>query len=87
MSQFTAECLDTFLRNQGQLFRENVAADREEAAEFLEECMAETVSSIAEVRKWRDESGMDVSGMSDEELAGQAEVFPLPDGSYLIVEG
>ena len=46
MSQFTAECLDTFLRNQGQLFRENVAADREEAAEFLEECMAETVSSI-----------------------------------------
>ena len=25
--------------------------------------------------------------LSDEELAGQAEVFPLPDGSYLIVEG
>ena len=34
-----------------------------------------------------DEAGADVSGMSDEELEEAAEVFPIPDGRYLIVEG
>ena len=30
---------------------------------------------------------MDVDGMSDEELEESSEVFPLPGGGYLIVEG
>ena len=27
------------------------------------------------------------SGMSDEEILDASEIFPLPDGTYLIVEG
>ena len=45
------------------------------------------VDSIAEVRDYLDECGMDVEGLSDEELEEQAEVFALPSGRYLIVEG
>ena len=30
---------------------------------------------------------MDVTGLTDEEVADAAEVFALPDGTFLIVEG
>ena len=60
----------------------------EEAAEaFLEDCMAVVVESLAEVREYFEENGMDVDGMSEEELEEASEVFALPDGTYLIVEG
>ena len=59
-----------------------------EAAEaFLEDCMAVVVESLAEVREYFEENGMDVDGMSEEELEEASEVFALPDGTYLIVEG
>lgn len=54
---------------------------------FLEDCMAQVVDSIEEVREYLEESGADVEGMSDEELEDASEVFALPDGKYLIVEG
>ncbi len=87
MNEFKDEYLDAFLKNQGQLFDEPVADTYEEAEAFLEDCMAQVVSSLKEVRKWLDESGMDVEGLSDEELLEQSEVFRLPDGKFLIVEG
>ena len=87
MNEFSDECLDVFLMKQGQLFDEKVADTREEAEAFLEDSLAQVVPSLAAVRRWLDESGMDISGLSDEELEEQAEVFALPDGSYLIVEG
>lgn len=87
MNEFKDEYLDAFLKNQGQLFDERVADTYEEAEAFLEDCMAQVVSSLKEVRKWLDESGMDVEGLSDEELLEQSEVFRLPDGKFLIVEG
>ena len=59
----------------------------EEAEAFLEDCMAAVVESIEEVREYFEESGADVDGMSDEELEDASEVFALPDGTYLIVEG
>ena len=34
-----------------------------------------------------EEEGMDVDGMSMEEIEEAAEVFALPSGQYLIVEG
>ena len=49
--------------------------------------MAVVVDSLDEVREFFDEEGMDVDGMSDEELEEASEVFVLPDGRYLIVEG
>ena len=84
---FTEECINTFLENQEQLFPEAVAESYEAAEAFLEDCMAQVVDSIEEVREYLEESGADVEGMSDEELEDASEVFALPDGKYLIVEG
>ena len=84
---FTEECINTFLENQEQLFQQAVAESYEAAEAFLEDCMAQVVDSIEEVREYLEESGADVEGMSDEELEDASEVFALPDGKYLIVEG
>lgn len=84
---FTEECINTFLENQEQLFPQAVAESYEVAEAFLEDCMAQVVDSIEEVREYLEESGTDVEGMSDEELEDASEVFALPDGKYLIVEG
>lgn len=87
MSEYSKLCVETFLKNQGQLFDENVAENYEEAEEFLEECMAVVVKSMKDVKEYLDESGMDVTGMSDDEILEASEIFPLEDGTYLIVEG
>ena len=83
---YTEESVETFLKNQGQLFDEAVASSYEEAEEFLEDCMAVEVENIKEVRAYLDEAGADVSGMTDEDLEEACEVFTLPSGGYLIVE-
>ena len=77
----------TFLKNQGQLFDEPVAQTVPEAEAFLEECMAVVLDSIEEVKEYFEENGTDVEGMSLEELEDASEVFPLPSGQYLVVEG
>ena len=84
---YTEECINTFLEKQGQLFPQPVAESFEEAEAFLEDCMAAMVDSIDEVREYLDDMGADVEGMSDEELEEASEVFALPYGKYLIVEG
>ena len=84
---YKKEYVQTFLEKQGQLFDEPVAEDFEEAEEFLEDCMAVVVDSLAEVKEYFEENGMDVDGMTLEELEDASEVFPLPNGQYLIVEG
>ena len=87
MYAYDEECPQTFILNQGQLFDEPVAETLEEAEAFLEDCMASIVDNIGEVREFLDQEGMDVSGMSDEEIEDASEVFALSDGRYLIVEG
>lgn len=87
MSEFREEDLLVFLKNQTKLFDEPVAETQEEAEAFLEDCMAVVVESLDEVREYFEENGMDVDGMSSEELEEASEVFPLPNGQYLIVEG
>lgn len=87
MYEYDEECLNVFLKNQGQLFDEPVAETPEEAEAFLEDCMAVVVDSINDVRSYFDESGADVDGMTDDELEDASEVFPLPNGQYLVVEG
>ena len=87
MNEVSDECLLTFLQNQGQLFAEPVAETVEEAEAFLEDCMAVVVDSIEEVRDYFEENGMDVDGMSLDEIEEASEVFVLPNGQYLIVEG
>ena len=87
MNGYSEECLKTFLKNQGQLFDEPVAENLEEAEAFLEDCMAVVVDSLTEVREYFEAEGVDVDGMAPEGLEEASEVFALPDGTYLIVEG
>ncbi len=87
MSDYSEICLKTFLRDQEKLFDEPVAENLEEAEAFLEDCMAVVVDSLDEVREYFEEEGVDVDGMTTDELEEASEVFPLPDGTYLIVEG
>lgn len=87
MYEYDEECLKTFLENQSQLFDEPVAQSMAEAEAFLEDCMAAVVDGIDEVRDFLKEEGLDVEGMSSEELEEASEVFALSGGRYLIVEG
>ena len=84
---YTEESIEVFLKEQGRLYDEPVAETSEEALEFLEDCMAVVVENIDEVKEFLEEEGMDIQGMSDEELEEACEVFTLPSGGYLIVEG
>ncbi|MCI9620674.1 MAG: glyoxalase [Dorea sp.] len=87
MYEYDEDCLKAFIRNQRRLFDEPVAETLEEAEAFLEDCMAVVVDSIDEVRDFLEEEGVDVEGMSAEELEEASEVFAIPGGRYLIVEG
>ena len=84
---YKKEYVQTFLEKQGQLFDEPVADDFEEAEAFLEDCMAVVLDSIEEVKEYLDESGADVDGMTMQEIEDASEVFALPGGQYLVVEG
>ncbi len=84
---YKKEYLETFLKNQSQLFDEPVAETLEEADAFLEDCMAVVADSIRDVKEYFEENGTDTAGLSKEELLEEAEVFALPDGKFLIVEG
>ena len=86
MEQYLEECAEVFLKEQGKLFDEPVAETIAEAKEFLEDCFAQVFENISEVRAYLDEEGMDVSGVSDEELADELEVFAISDGRYFVVE-
>ena len=83
--EYDDECLAVFLENQGQLFDGPVASSEEEAQEVLEDCLAVVVDGADEVREYMEESGMDVGGLSDEELIEANEVFSLSDDRYLVV--
>ena len=87
MYEYDEECLQAFLEQQGKLFDEPVADTLEEAEAFLEDCMAAVVNNIEEVKEFLEEEGMDVDGMSMEEIEEAAEVFAQPSGQYLSVEG
>ncbi len=84
---FDDAVLKCFLEKQGQLFPENVAETKEEAADFLEECMAVVVDSVKEVWEYFDEAGVDMEGADEEGILDADEVFDIGDGRYLIVEG
>ena len=87
MYEYDDEVLEVFLEKQEQLFPEAVAETLEEAEEFLEDCMAVVCKNLREVKEYFDEAGTDIAGMSDDEILEAAEVFELPSGRFLIVEG
>lgn len=86
MNEYEEEVLKYFLAHQDRLFDEPVAETLEEAEAFLEDCMAVVCENFAEAKEYLDESGADITGMSDEEIEEAQELFALPDGRYLVVE-
>ena len=87
MQGYDNAVLDAFIKKQNQLFDENVAENREEAREFLEECMAIVVNSKKEVWEYFMEEGVDMEGADEDEILKAEEVLDVGDGRYLIVEG
>ena len=87
MGEYDEKVLKAFLDNQMQLFPEIVADSLEEAEYFLEDCMAVVCRNKKEVRKYFEEAGLDIAGLTEEELFEQSEVCAVGDGRYLIVEG
>lgn len=86
MTQFDAAVLDAFLEQQEKLFPEIVADTREEADDFLAECMAVVVDSKKEVWDYFEEEGVDIAEMDEDDILEADEVFEVGDGRYLIVE-
>ena len=84
MANFDQKVLDCFLKNQLQLFPEEVASTPEDADEFLEEMFAVVVKGKRAVRKYFEEAGVD---MTDGDIMEASEVFDVGDGLFLIVEG
>lgn len=84
MANFDQKVLDCFLKNQLQLFPEEVASTPEDADEFLEEMFAVVVKGKRAVRKYFEEAGVD---MTDGDIMEASEVFDVGDGRFLIVEG
>lgn len=80
------ECAKVFLRDQKKLFDEPVVETIEEAVEFLEDCFCQEFDTIKEVREYLEDEGMDTSGLADDELEEELEVFKLEDGTYFVVE-
>lgn len=78
--------LQVFLEKQLQLFPEKVAETEEEAADFLDECMAVVVNSVKEVWEYFDEAGLDVEEYDEKSILESEEVFEIGDGRYLILE-
>lgn len=87
MYNYDDEVIEVFLEKQEQLFLEIVAETPEEAEEFLEDCMAVVCKNLREVKEYFEEAGTDIAGMSDDEILEASEVFELPSGRFLIVEG
>lgn len=87
MKAYATEVLETFIAKQGQLFDEPVAETLEEAEIFLEDCMAVVVDSLDDVIAYFDDSGYDVAEMAVDDFLDTPEVFSLPNGKFLIVEG
>ena len=87
MAEYSKEAIKVFLESQEKLFGSIVAQTVTEARELLEENMAVEVTSIQEVKEFLEENGMDIAGMSDDEVIQQSEVFQTPSGRFLIVSG
>ena len=85
-NSYDDDVIEVFLNNQLQLFPENVAELPEEAEYFLEDGLAGVCDDRDEALEYMRES-VDVDDMSDEEILASSEIFPIPDGRFLIVEG
>lgn len=87
MYEYDDAVLACFLKDQLKLFPEKVAETREEAEEFLTDCLAVVLQSEADVMEYFEEEGVDLEDRDADALLEIEEVFAVGDGRYLIVEG
>lgn len=86
MGEYSEAVVQYFLEHQGQLYDEPVAETYEEAEIFLEENFATVLNSIKECKQYLEDMGIDVVGLSDQELQEMDEVFTLPNGQFLVFD-
>lgn len=87
MYEYDDAVLSCFLKDQLKMFPEKVAETREEAEEFLTDCLAVVLQSEADVMEYFEEEGVDLEDRDADALLEIEEVFAVGDGRYLIVEG
>jgi len=88
MPDFDDAVLQCFLDKQGQLFpEEDVCFDLESARDFLEENLAVVVDSAKEVILFFEDEGLDIDGLTEDNILDADEVFEVGDGRFLIIEG
>lgn len=83
--QYSKEAIKVFFENQTKLFDFEVVDDISEVQDFLEDCMAVELKNFAQVKAFMKENDLDISGMTDEEILEQSEIFPLSGGKFLVV--
>ena len=71
MGQYDKKVIDCFLKNQRQLFPEDVASTPEEAEDFLDMVFATVVSSKKDVRRYFEEDFIDFWSVLQQEAAGK----------------
>ncbi len=79
--------INAFLEQQSKLFREPVAETYEEAEEYLAGVDAAVFDDVKKLLEYMDRLGYDVTGVPEEDVIDEAEVFEVSDGRYLFVEG
>lgn len=87
MSNISNVYAKAFLEQQEKLFDFPVADTVEEAKEFLEDCFAQVFNNFKELMAYLEEEGLDIEGVSKDNLDEILEVFIMPDGKYLYVAG
>ena len=86
MNSYDEECIQFFSgKSASAFFPRLLLRHRRRRKSFLDDCMAVVCDTRKEALAYLEE-GMDVSGMSEEEILESEEVFALPSGRYLIVE-
>ena len=78
--------IEVFLREQTKFYSEPVAQTAEEAREFLEETMAAIADSKQDVADYLADVGVDIDGLTLDEILEMPEVFAVGDGRYLLLE-
>lgn len=85
MGEIDEMCCEVFLEEQGRLFDEPVAETIEDAMDFLMDCFAMVFDSEKELLAYWKSEGIDYEDIDD--VTEALEVFALPDGRILYVEG
>ncbi len=88
MGEYTEECINTFLMNQGQLFDEPVAENYDEAEAFLEDCLCSRCRQSGRRARLHGRRGHGRGrNVGCRIRRAERSLFALPDGQYLIVMG